>query len=113
MKYLRNIKPYETVKLTDMITNGSSKIASKALVNNDKHEIRFFSFAKGEDISKEIYEMESIFIVIEGKLKINYKDKDEVIVNAGEMAALESEIPYGVEALTDVKLLNILIGETE
>ncbi len=111
MKYLRNIQPYESKKLADMITHGGSKIASKALVNNDKHEIRFFSFAKGEDISKEYYELESIFIVIEGEIKIHYKDNDELIVKEGEIAALESDILYGVEALTDVKLLNILIGQ--
>lgn len=110
MKYLRNITPYNAVKLSDMITHGGKKIASKALVNNEKHEIRFFSFAKGEDIDKEFYELESIFIVIEGQIKINYKENDSVIVNAGEVIAMESDIPYGIEALTDVKLLNILIG---
>ena len=110
MKFLRNINPYEAIKLNDMITHGGKKIASKALVNNEKHEIRFFSFAKGEDIDKEFYELESIFIVIEGQVKINYKEHDSVLVNEGEIVAIESDIPYGLEALTDVKLLNILIG---
>lgn len=111
MKYLRNIEPYKSIKLGDMITHEGRKIASKALINNDKHEIRFFSFAEGEDIDKEIYEMESIFIVIEGKLKISYKEDDEVIVQQGEIIALESSIPYGVKALSNVKLLNILVGK--
>ncbi|WP_294375215.1 cupin domain-containing protein [uncultured Clostridium sp.] len=111
MKFLRNIKPYEPIKLGDMITHSGKKIASKSLINNDKHEIRFFSFAKGEDIDKEFYEMESIFIVIEGKIKISYKETDEVIANEGDILALESGVPYGVEALTDAKILNILISD--
>lgn len=110
MKYLRNIEPYKAIKLGDMITHEGRKIASKALINNEKHEIRFFSFAEGEDIDKEIYEMESLFIIIEGKIKISYKDEDEVIVNKGEIISLESNVPYGVKALTNVKLLNILVG---
>lgn len=111
MKFLRNINPYEAVKLTEMITHTGSKIASKALVDNEKHEVRFFSFAEGESIDKEFYEMESIFIIIEGKAKLVYKEDDETIVNQGEMLAFEAGIPYGIEALTDVKLLNILIGQ--
>lgn len=110
MKFLRNINPYESIKLSDMITHGGKKIASKALVNNPKHEIRFFSFAKGEDIDKEFYELESIFIVIEGQIKIYYKENDDLVVNEGEILAIESNVPYGIEALTDVKILNILIG---
>ena len=109
MKYLRNIEPFKSIKLGDMITHGGRKIASKALINTDKNEIRFFSFAAHEDIDKEFYEMESIFIVIEGSIKISYNESDEIIVNEGEMAALECDIPYGVEALTDTKLMNILV----
>lgn len=54
MKYLRNIKPHEVIKITDMINHSGKSIASKALIDNDHTEIRFFSFPKGESISKEI-----------------------------------------------------------
>ncbi|PKL19584.1 MAG: cupin [Spirochaetae bacterium HGW-Spirochaetae-5] len=109
MKYLRNIIPYEPVAMTDMIQHTGSKIASKALIDNDNTEIRFFSYAKGESIDKEYYSMETLFVMIEGSAKIVYKESDEVIVNAGDVIALESGINYGVEALTDVKLFNILV----
>lgn len=109
MKYLRNIKPFEAMPITGMITHSGSKIASKALIDNDNTEIRFFSYAKGESIDKEYYSMETLFFIIEGSAKILYKDNDEIIVKAGDIIALESEIDYGVEALTDVKLFNILV----
>ena len=51
MKYLRNIKPHEVIKITDMINHSGKSIASKALIDNDHTEIRFFSFPKGESIS--------------------------------------------------------------
>jgi len=109
MKYLRNIKPFEPVAMTDMIKHTGNKITSKALIDNENTEIRFFSFAKGESIDKEYYEMETLFVMIEGSAKILYKDSDEVVINAGNIVALESEINYGIEAITDVKLFNILI----
>jgi len=109
MKYLRNIKPFEPIKMKDMVNHSGNKIASKALVDNDNHEVRFFSFAKDESIDKEYYEMESLFIVIEGKAKVVYNEDSEAVIYEGDIFALEADIQYGIEALSDVKLLNILI----
>lgn len=109
MKYLKNIKPFEPVIMTDMINHTSNTIASRSLINTDNVEIRFFSFAKGESIDKEYYDMETLFVMIEGSAKILYKERDEAVINTGEIIALESGINYGVEALTDVKLFNILV----
>ena len=109
MKYLKNIKPYEPVAMTDMINHTGNKIASKALIASDNTEIRFFSFAEGESIDKEYYGMETLFVMIEGSAKVLYKENDEVIMQKGDIIALESEIIYGIEALTDVKLFNILV----
>ena len=107
MKYLRNIKPHEVIKITDMINHSGKSIASKALI--DHTEIRFFSFPKGESISKEYYEMETLFVMLEGSAKIVYNKDDEKVINPGDIIAMESDIEYGVEALTDVKLFNILV----
>lgn len=109
MKYLKNITPFEVKKVTDMVAHTGRKIASKAIIDNEYTEIRFFSAAEGEDIDKEYYEKETIFWVMEGSLKVLYNETDEVIVNAGEMVALEADINYGIKALSDCKLCNILV----
>lgn len=109
MKYLRNIKPFEAIAMGDMIKHTGNKIASKALIDNDNTEIRFFSFAKGESIDKEYYVMETLFVMIEGSAKILFNENDEVILNKGEIVAMEADIDYGIEALSDVKLFNILV----
>lgn len=109
MKYLRNINPYSPIPAVDIVKHSGSQIASKAFINNENTEIRFFSCANGESIDKEHYEMETIFHVLEGKLKILYNEDDEIILRRGEIAALESDINYGIEALEDTKYLNILV----
>lgn len=109
MKYLRNIKPFEAIPMTDTISHTGNSIASKALIDNDNTEIRFFSFAKGESIDKEYYEMETLFVMIEGSAKILYNESDEAIINKGDIIAMEANIDYGIEALSDVKLFNILV----
>lgn len=109
MKYLRNIKPFEPIVMSEMIQHTGNKIASKALIDSEHTEIRFFSFQEGESIDKEYYEMETLFVMIEGSAKISYNENDEVIINKGDIVAMESDINYGVEAITDVKLFNILV----
>ena len=89
MKYLRNIKPHEVIKITDMINHSGKSIASKALIDN--------------------YEMETLFVMLEGSAKIVYNKDDEKVINPGDIIAMESDIEYGVEALTDMKLFNILV----
>lgn len=109
MKYLRNIKPFEPVNIGDMIEHTGNKIASKALIDSENTEIRFFSFAKGESIDKEYYEMETLFFMIEGSAKILYDKNDEIIISKDDVVAIKSNINYGIEALTDAKLFNILV----
>lgn len=108
MKYFKNITPYVPMALDQMVSHSGRQIASKAIINNEHTEVRFFSFAKGESIDKEYYEMDTLFWVIEGSLKVLYKDNDEAIVSTGEMVALDADIEYGVEALTDTKVCTIL-----
>ncbi|MBZ6006960.1 MAG: hypothetical protein ACRDDE_10185 [Paraclostridium sp.] len=109
MKFLRNIKPFEAISMTDIISHTGNTIASKALIDNDNIEIRFFSFASGEDIDKEYYEMETLFVMIEGSVKILYNEDDEVVINKGDIVALEANTDYGVKALTNAKLFNVLV----
>lgn len=109
MKYLRNITPFKAINMADMIKHSGSKIASKALIDDNNMEIRFFSFADGESISKENYEMETLFICIEGSIKVVYNENDEIILNKGQIIALEANVDYGLEALEDSKIFNILV----
>ena len=109
MKFLKNITPYTPQSVKEIVSHTGRKIASKALIDSEYTEIRFFSFAEGEDIDKEYYEKETIFWVLEGSLKVLYNENDEVTVNEGEMVTLESDINYGVKALTDCKVCNILV----
>lgn len=109
MKYLKNITPFEVNKVNDIVKHTGRKIASKAIIDSEYIEIRFFSVAEGEDIDKEYYEKETIFWVLEGSLKVLYNEIDEIIVNEGKMVALEADINYGIEALSNCKLCNILV----
>ncbi len=109
MKHIRNMAPYVVSKMTNFVSHSGQKIVSKALVDKEHTEIRFFSFAKGEDIDKESYESESIIIVIDGLVKVQYNEDSEAEVGSGEMITLESGVDYGMVALEETKLISVLL----
>lgn len=109
MIYLKNINPYEPLSMLEVVKHTGNKISSKSLIDDGKTEIRFFSFAEGESIDKEYYDKETLFFVLQGSVKILYRDDEEIVLKDGEMMALESGIDYGIEALTEVKLFNVLV----
>ena len=80
------VGPHAVIKITDMIGHAGKSIASKALIDNEHTEIRFFSLPKGESISKEYYEMETLFVMLEGSAKIAYNQDDERVINPGDIS---------------------------
>jgi mannose-6-phosphate isomerase-like protein (cupin superfamily) len=53
--------------------------------------------------------METLFFIIEGSLKIQCKEDEEVVLNKGEIMALEDDIHYDVEVVEDTKICTILV----
>lgn len=109
MKVIKNIEPLMPVSINEMIENSEHTIASKAICSTENSDIRFFSYAKGESISKEHQEEDSLIYVYEGKLKILYNENDEKVVNKGELMVLPGNVDYGINVLEDSKSLNILV----
>lgn len=109
MKVLKNITPITPVKINDIVANGVNTIVSKALCQTENMDVRFFAFSKDESISKEFQEHDSLIYVFEGEIKVEYNKEDEIIVKAGEIIALPTNLDYGLYALADAKTFQILV----
>lgn len=111
MNTFKNIEPYKIENAVDFVVHSGNKISSKALIDNDAIEVRFFSAAQGEEIDKEIYHSETLIFCLEGQIKIVYNDTDEAVLNTGQMITLEAGIAYGLIALKTTKYYSILINQ--
>ena len=109
MKVMKNIDPLIPVGIDKIIENSAHTIASKAICATENTDVRFFSYAKGESISKEFQEEDSLIYVYEGKLKILFHETDEQVLSQGELMVLPTNVSYGIEVLEDSKSLNILV----
>ena len=112
MSVMKNINPITPMKMEDAINNSPDTIASKAICTTENTEMRFFSYAKDESISKEFQEEDTMIYLIEGELNIQYDEDDqkkEIILSKGEFIVLPSNLNYGMYANEDSKSFNILV----
>lgn len=112
MKVIKNIEPTTAINILDVISNNPGSIASKAICATENTDIRFFSYAKDESISKEFQEEDSLIYLIEGELNIQYDEdgeEKEKLLKSGELIVLPSNVNYGMYANQDSKSLNILV----
>lgn len=109
MKILKNIETLAPLKISELISHSQHTIASKAICNTEHADVRFFSYAKDESISKEIQEEDSIIYVFEGSLRLEFGKDGESVVKKGELIVIPSGLEYGLYVLEDSKSLNILV----
>ena len=92
MKVVKNIEALLPLSIDQIISNSENTIASKAICTTDHTDIRFFSYAKGESISKEFQEEDSIIYVYQGKLKVLYRQNEEkILINSLQSSIKERE----------------------
>lgn len=112
MKVMKNIEKITPMQIGEVVKGKSGAITSKAICATDNTDIRFFAYSKGESISKESQEEDSMIYLLEGEITILYDEDDnkkEITLKGGEFIVLPSNLNYGMEAKEDSKSLNILV----
>lgn len=112
MRVMKNIDSLTPIRIDEVVRSKEGAITSKAICATDNTDIRFFSYSKGESISKESQEEDSMIYLLEGEINILFdkdNEKKEQSLKAGEFIILPSELNYGMYAVEDSKSLNILV----
>ncbi len=112
MKVMKNVEAIKPLKIGEVVRSKEGAITSKSICATDNTDLRFFSYSKGESISKESQQEDSMIYLIEGEIEILYDEdgeKKQLTLKSGEFIVLPSELNYGMSATEDSKSLNILV----
>ena len=71
--------------------------------------ITLFSFAAGEGVSTHSAPGDAMLYVLEGQAKVTIGGKP-MTVNAGEVVVMPANIPHGVDAEQDFKMLLTVVN---
>ena len=106
---IKNIPMSEAVSLAGLVEVAPGKIVSRTFVQRPEMTITLFSFAAGEGVSTHSAPGDAMLYVLEGQAKVTIGGKP-MTVNAGEVVVMPANIPHGVDAEQDFKVLLTVVN---
>ena len=94
------------VRLADMPTEYLNPLLERQFVAGEKSMLARLRLLKGCIVPLHSHENEQITYILEGALKFSLQRK-EVIVRAGEILVIPSNVPHSAEALEDTVDLDV------
>ena len=94
------------VRLADMPTEHLNPLLERQFVAGEKSMLARLRLLKGCIVPLHSHENEQITYILEGALKFSLQGK-EVIVRAGEILVIPSNVPHSAEALEDTVDLDV------
>ena len=109
MKYLKNISNKE-INVNDLIKVKDKQVISIALTNLINTDIRLFSLSKEEEIYNEKYEMDTIYLCLDGIIIVD-ENNTHHILNKNDMIAISSDSKSHIIAKEDSIMLQMMVKE--
>ena len=106
---IKNIPMSEAISLAGLVEVAPGKIVSRTFVQRPEMTITLFSFAAGEGVSTHSAPGDAMLYVLEGQAKVTIGGKP-MTVNAGEVVVMPANIPHGVDAEQDFKMLLTVVN---
>jgi quercetin dioxygenase-like cupin family protein len=94
------------VRLADMSTEHLNPLLDRQFVAGEKSMLARLRLRKGCIVPLHSHENEQITYILEGALKFSLQGK-EVVVRAGEILVIPSNVPHSAEAIEDTVDLDV------
>ena len=95
-------------KLINEIEYQSSSIVSKQILKKENGNITLFAFGENEELTKHTSPYEAFVQIIEGEMLIEVGE-GKFNLQSGDVILMPADIPHGLKALTNVKMLLTMI----
>jgi quercetin dioxygenase-like cupin family protein len=94
------------VRLADMSTEHLNPLLDRQFVAGEKSMLARLRLRKGCIVPLHSHENEQITYILEGALKFSLQGKD-IVVRAGEILVIPSNVPHSAEAIEDTVDLDV------
>jgi quercetin dioxygenase-like cupin family protein len=94
------------VRLVDMPTEHLNPLLDRQFVAGEKSMLARLRLRKGCIVPLHSHENEQITYILEGALKFSLQGKD-IVVRAGEILVIPSNVPHSAEAIEDTVDLDV------
>lgn len=102
------MKAAEVQQLVDLLQYQEGAVVSRVLLKNKGGTVTLFAFAAGEGLSEHTAPFDALVVVTDGEAEIEISGEG-FKVRRGETITLPANRPHAVRAVTDFKMLLIMI----
>jgi quercetin dioxygenase-like cupin family protein len=97
-------------RLADSIAYQADSIVSKILGKAGGGSATLFAFSSGQELSEHTAPFQALIYVVEGEADVQVGGRSEV-VSAGDLVTLPANVPHGIRATTDFKMLLVMLRD--
>lgn len=109
-QFIKNIDPGKILPLAELVDYQSGRVVSLTFVQNDALSMTLFAFAAGEGVSTHSAPGDAMAYILDGEAEISIGDQT-YRAKAGETVVMPADIPHGLEAVQNFKMLLILVKQ--
>lgn len=105
---LRNLPLDSAASLSSLIETRLGQVSSKSLAAADNVAMTLLAFAPGESVSEEEYPGDTLYLCVEGKMRLVLPDTN-VELDSGQVLCVPAHTQHAVEGADDAgfKILQI------
>lgn len=109
-KFIKNIDFSKALDLAGLVDYQPGRVVSLTLVQNEALSMTLFAFAKGEGVSTHSAPGDAMVYIIDGQAEITIGG-EKLTAAAGQTVVMPADIPHGLEATENFKMLLILVKQ--
>ncbi len=94
--------------LKNMVEYSEGSTVSKIITRNEKGNLTLFAFDKDQNLSEHSAPFDAIVQCLEGRGKVII-NKEEFIVEEGQLIIMPANIPHAIEAVERFKMLLTMV----
>lgn len=107
-KFIKNIDFSKALDFAGLVDYQPGRVVSLTFVQNEALSMTLFAFAQGEGVSTHSAPGDAMVYILDGRAEITIGG-EKLVATAGQTVVMPADIPHGLEAVEDFKMLLILV----
>ncbi|MDF2876112.1 MAG: Cupin domain protein [Sporomusa sp.] len=107
-QFIKNIEFSKAHDLVNLVDYQPGKVVSLTLSQNKTLSMTLFAFAQGEAISTHSAPGDAMVHILDGRADITIGD-EKITATAGQVVVMPADIPHGLDAVENFKMLLVLV----
>jgi Uncharacterized conserved protein, contains double-stranded beta-helix domain len=109
-KFIKNVDQATVLSFSGLVDYQAGRVVSLTLAQNEALSMTLFAFGQGESVSTHSAPGDALACILDGRAEITI-GADRLTVKAGEAVVMPANVPHGLDATENFKMLLVLVKQ--